>query len=68
VLTLIFLPALYVAWFRISPPPSDSPIERNANLCGRENSSFAIFHVKLREKNAIRVGCRLNGSCRLQIM
>jgi multidrug efflux pump subunit AcrB len=32
VLTLIFLPALYVAWFRISQPPSDSPIERNANL------------------------------------
>ena len=32
VLTLIFLPALYVAWFRISPAPSDGPIERNADL------------------------------------
>ena len=32
VLTLIFLPALCVAWFRISPPPSDGQIGSDASL------------------------------------
>jgi hypothetical protein len=32
VLTLIFLPALYVAWFRITPPPSDGQIDSDADL------------------------------------
>ena len=31
VLTLIFLPALYVAWFRITPPPSDGQIGSDAS-------------------------------------
>jgi hypothetical protein len=26
-LTLVFLPALYVAWFRIEPAPARQPIE-----------------------------------------
>ena len=36
VLRLTFLPALYVAWFRISPPPSDGQIDSNAELTWAE--------------------------------
>jgi hypothetical protein len=36
VLTLIGLPALYVAWFRISPPPSDGQIDGDAELTWAE--------------------------------
>ena len=52
VLTLIFLPALYVAWFRISPPSRTSAIAHESRAGAAENVAASnSFHVKLRIKN-----------------
>lgn len=40
VLTLLFLPALYVAWFRIKEPAHDNAPERSANSGGASDASL----------------------------